>query len=61
MLATHNATQQKPFYGTARGKRLSFDLLMSLRFEQDGIAHERTFHDFSGTMLKTGAIKAKPI
>ena len=30
------------------------------RFKEDGIAYARFVYDFSGLLLKTGALKAKP-
>lgn len=46
---------------TGTGKRVSADVLAAIRFEGTGIAGLRFFYDFGATLLKTGALKVKPV
>ena len=54
-------TQQGPFLGlTGTGQRLVLPMVSLCRFKADGIAYARYIYDFSGLLLKTGVLKAKP-
>ncbi len=54
-------TQQGPFLGlTGTGQRLVLPMVSLCRFKDEGIAYARYVYDFSGLLLKTGVLKAKP-
>ena len=58
---TFQGTQKGPFLGlTGTGQRLVLPMVSLCRFKDDGIAYARFLYDFSGLLLKTGVLKAKP-
>ena len=59
---TFSGTHQGDLFGVpGTGKRLSYDVLMAIRFEGTGIAGLRFFYDFAAALVKTGALKVKPV
>ena len=62
LISTFTGTHQGDLFGVpGTGKRVTFDLLIAVRFEGTGIAGLRTFYDFAAALMKTGALKVKPI
>ncbi|MDP6580171.1 MAG: ester cyclase [Vicinamibacterales bacterium] len=50
--------QEGPFFGLdGVGERVEVPIAMVLEFADDGIAFLQSFYDFSGLLLKTGALK----
>ena len=45
----------------ATGKRFELPLVSIFRFENGMVAHEKRVYDFTGMLLQTGVLKAKPI
>ena len=62
VVSTFTATHRGDLFGMAgTGKRVTFDFLIAVRFEGTGIAGLRFFYDFAAALVKTGALKVKPV
>ena len=57
-----SGTHLGPFAGVdGSGKHVSLEGMTSHRFEGSGMSYIRFFYDFSAALLKTGALKVKPV
>ncbi len=62
VVSTFTATHRGELFGMpGTGKRVTFDVLTAVRFEGTGIAGLRFFYDFAAALMKTGALKVKPV
>jgi steroid delta-isomerase-like uncharacterized protein len=56
---TLKGRQAGPFFGLeGEGERVEVPVAMVLEFADDGVAFVQSFYDFSGLLIKTGALKA---
>ncbi len=62
LTSTFTGTHQGDLFGVpGTGKRVTFDVLIAVRFEGPGIAGLRFFYDVAAALMKTRALKVKPI
>ena len=62
VLARFSATHAGEFFGMpASGRRIDALVSMWLTLAQGSIARERRVYDFTGLLVQTGVLKAKPV
>src|SRR5262249_45485890 len=61
IFATSTATHVNDFFGLpGTGRRIDFRSARLLEMEGDLIKHERRIYDFTGVLVQTGVLRAKP-
>jgi steroid delta-isomerase-like uncharacterized protein len=60
-LGTVRATQRGEFMGIpGNGRKVTFDCVIVLDFEEDLIVRDRRIYDFTGLLMQLGVLRGKP-